>query len=1227
MPQFCYSKNSSQTRRGSGFVPVLVSIIGFVLTLGVRDASAQQCPPPPKIPVNWVLCGECRGDLNADGLLNELDQIVFRIYENQFPQNPCADFNDNGIVNEFDLQILICLISESNGACDLVCGNSASGSCFEASEPNDEIPGGCDDPDCCATVCLANPDCCDTLWDISCVAIAEELCRPDSTQLRADAGNSLRTHVYEVGNEAGRPNACTNLVVRDAVCDVAPACCLTGDWDTTCTLAAMAFLSSTQNPGVKALPRHFLLEPVTQLEWDTTLETFRQLLCVVDDEYCVANPLGDLNFYRDISEALSVIGINYPECITQFNNQAWDTACAAVASRLTRAPGPRLSGLGSCLAAHVSGGCEDAYCQSLVCEVDQLCCSESWDSDCVSLAANLCVLVPSEDLAFSDVRARGATSVRGPDGVGCGDYDTGSCSFGNGTKYCRDAACCQLICGYEAYCCDVEWDEGCAALANVSCSIAVACGPVPGAFNRPCLAPRDPATEYPVGCDEPECCNSVCNLDTFCCDVLWDQFCVNSAEVLCEPPPCETTNQSCFVVHGTPCCNDPNIAAAVCETDPICCTASWDQACVDAALDLDLGCGSPFAESCFSPHPGRGCSNEDCCEEVCDVDPFCCREEWDGSCVVITTFYPVACNQFDACGDPDARNCFVASFSPGCSDRACCREVCEFLDPWCCDVSWDAICASQALGSPQCDKPAGYDVGRFPCDQIPVGAQVQGCNDPACAAAVCSIPGLADCCTNKWDVACVDAALAVCTGLYECPAEGDCYKSRPEPGCDDPACCNAVCEMEPTCCSLAWDNSCTQLAFNTCLNPSNSGWQCPCEGSCFEARPDGAPTPGCDDASCCAAICNLDPLCCTVNWDATCAELALVTCGDGLRCGSYSTGSCLEPSETPFCDDSACCDAVCAIDPSCCNNTWDAFCVATALDRCRRGCGVPSAGSCFFPHLSPGCSDSECCTDICLDDPVCCEVIWDSVCAETAIDDCNPPKCGDFPAGDCCVPNESPSCNDKRCCTDVCATDPFCCDTTWDQSCVQLARQSTRCGCGANWNCGDPCAGECCSPNGTPKCNDEDCCDAVCAIDVFCCDENWDLTCANLARSTPNCTGPMDACPAPECGDPDAGDCCTPNGTPSCSNLTCCDQVCNVDPLCCDEAWDSICAQRALDTCNSCDTSLSCGSPDAGPCNVPHDAPYCNDGICCDQVCLFEPFCCLGDWDEFCVLLADTYCN
>jgi len=61
-----------------------------------------------------------------------------------------------------------------------------------------------------------------------------------------------------------------------------------------------------------------------------------------------------------------------------------------------------------------------------------------------------------------------------------------------------------------------------------------------------------------------------------------------------------------------------------------------------------------------------------------------------------------------------------------------------------------------------------------------------------------------------------------------------------------------------------------------------------------------------------------------------------------------------------------------------------------------------------------------------------------------------------------------------------------------------------------------------------------------------------------------------EACTPPACGDADAGDCCTANGTPFCSDELCCSIICSQDPFCCDTEWDTLCAQAAVQQCDAC---------------------------------------------------------
>jgi len=105
--------------------------------------------------------------------------------------------------------------------------------------------------------------------------------------------------------------------------------------------------------------------------------------------------------------------------------------------------------------------------------------------------------------------------------------------------------------------------------------------------------------------------------------------------------------------------------------------------------------------------------------------------------------------------------------------------------------------------------------------------------------------------------------------------------------------------------------------------------------------------------------------------------------------------------------------------------------------------------------------------------------------------------------------------------------------------------------------CGD--GGDCCVVGDGPHCSDIDCCDAVCAVDPYCCDTNWDIVCVNAALDEPLCN-------EGQCG-----------GVVTCDGVWLCDGDANgdgvVDPI------DSggILARFGLDPCvEGCQWDLNC---------------------------------------------------
>ena len=132
--------------------------------------------------------------------------------------------------------------------------------------------------------------------------------------------------------------------------------------------------------------------------------------------------------------------------------------------------------------------------------------------------------------------------------------------------------------------------------------------------------------------------------------------------------------------------------------------------------------GSPG--SCFEPHETPGCWTTECCDEVCEADPFCCDQSWDQNCVdyALKICDGLSCPGFQPCGE--------TSIEPGCDDQACCRLVCDH-DWFCCFVEWDDLCVDNQriiCGDVPCELeiPAGTpDEGEYCYERLN-----EGCNKP-----------------------------------------------------------------------------------------------------------------------------------------------------------------------------------------------------------------------------------------------------------------------------------------------------------------------------------------------------------------------------------------------------------------------------------------------------------------------------------------------------------------
>lgn len=382
------------------------------------------------------------------------------------------------------------------------------------------------------------------------------------------------------------------------------------------------------------------------------------------------------------------------------------------------------------------------------------------------------------------------------------------------------------------------------------------------------------------GCNVQECCEEVCVFAPDCCVVEWDQSCVSYADNLCLPfGVCGlSTAGSCVAIHSNPACNDPLCCELVCSADPACCESEWDSLCVQRAI---TNCGTPndcssATGSCYEVHAGGGCSDPECCDLICGLDPECCNAGWDFFCVSAANCYCAGgCNvtcpansiqELETCGLKRNDPCY----NPGTTIQGqsivpglplCARLFVDQLSGGVIDADVDVFVAQLgAEGSGLITTTLSLTSKKQAWAALVPAPPIGGCNPLAMAVASVSstntILGTTELCVpagKYWVVvsagtfpnigqaapfSCADGRYLVSVSFTPgCNAPcGDpaisCFTPHATPGCGDPrGCCQQVCATDPFCCEIRWDNVCAVAAANQCGAPP------PANNFCIDATP------------------------------------------------------------------------------------------------------------------------------------------------------------------------------------------------------------------------------------------------------------------------------------------------------------------------------------------------------------------------------------------------------
>ena len=470
--------------------------------------------------------------------------------------------------------------------------------------------------------------------------------------------------------------------------------------------------------------------------------------------------------------------------------------------------------------------CGDAQCEP---EEGETC--DTCPVDCGCLEGFMCVGGECVEACVPDCEGKEC----GPDGCGgvCGECEPGL--FCNGGSCMAGESCGELIV------CSV----GCVTLTGPQCLVACLEQGSPEAkelfgaltvclvavcgvdIDLDCLMTELTGQcqgEYDacMGCD-PDCDGKMCGDDG--CDGSCGECA--GAEV-CDDNQCVP---ECVPDCVLKTCGDDGCGGSCGECEPgyICDMTHCVETCIPECADKecgDDGCGA-FCGVCG---PGEKCQQDQC---ICMADctgKECGSDGCGGMCGLCPP--NENCQNGLCVGGGSGLGCEPTGFA-GCGGCACEGCVCA-MDPYCCDISWDSICADECVG--QCGGCGGGTVqpGCVPTDY-------PGCGGCACESCVCNLD--AWCCDINWDSICVDECQTECGGCGEMPEN-----------CGDGMCDWGEGENCSTCVP---DCGCA------------SGQMCQ-EGTCVEAGCAESDFPGCGGCSCEGCVCGMDSFCCQIAWDALC---------------------------------------------------------------------------------------------------------------------------------------------------------------------------------------------------------------------------------------------------------------------------------------------------------------------------------------------------------------------
>ncbi len=596
----------------------------------------------------------------------------------------------------------------------------------------------------------------------------------------------------------------------------------------------------------------------------------------------------------------------------------------------TRPPADPPEGASDCCTEHFIPGCDNAACEADVCALDDFCCTSRWDVLCVQMAEVLCCPLcnpcPGDCLGCPP----GAIPENEPDcGIpvdtvngGCNGVPLGGndCCVNHLGPGCADADCQAAVCAAAPACCAGAWLGFCPVLAEQLCG-NLCTGPLPvspiqcgdtvcgtAALASGIIRDTD-WWEITVGPGDTLITWSVTAEFPVIFDIL-DGACAELfPEVEDYAMSCETGSISKCVPAGTyRLFVAPLGSVGSLFLDDVACGAGYTASVSCEPCAYSNPCSTSQNDCCLpSPNDTGACNNPQCCSLMCAAGPECCEGVWTSGCASLAELFEECHCQ---CGGviPANENCCETSpyETPGCIDAGCQDCVCG-ADPFCCTTGWDTLCVAsaydQCASACACTDAAPCASGPNPldccADAVPIfngqtafstaGATTDGQPHALCWQGIDS--GVNQDIWYHYTAPQTGTVhIEVCPTYFAKIAVYEGCGACPPTAADLLACSEYDCAFNPmlvsvtqgTCYTARIGGLFTQSGSGTINIALDPGCNC-CDG--------GNPTqPGCDDATCQACVCGIDPFCCNVAWDDTCDNQASQNCAASCTCCDPTEG-------------------------------------------------------------------------------------------------------------------------------------------------------------------------------------------------------------------------------------------------------------------------------------------------------------------------------------------------